>query len=528
MKQSQEELKKIITKANTLKVVEKQPESKLQFVHEQKTLFTGKLNNYQVLGNLSSDLSCLPITLLIEMPQTLQRERYKIDLYEKVQVTNLAATISAQFFQDEQLLLEELQELTSALENYRETTWATIQGSIKTHPAAIAPKENKKEILDFLSAPNLFERIDKLLEQAGVVGEELNRKLLFLIALSYKTKVPMHAAIEDEEDNNLLNTIARCFPSDEVVHISRATAKSFYYYNHNQLDGKLLVVTGFLEFHKEAQQAFVSLQKNGELHTSLTYKNRNGQLASTIKHVSGSFASLVASDSPFGKKTPVGFLVHKDKPSVNRANAVNNFVSRSRTIHSPAAEEARIFLQRCTNQLQKVEIHNPFILNADIPAENSIKQIALEMLDSLVHVVAYLHQYQRKKNSNGIVQVTEQDIILAIELVTDWCYQEQDGLGSHVYLLFEALKNYVRKTAPDNPSNYSFMQREIRSALNVSKSKCDRIFSVLVERDFLVITGGNKNKGYCYKISTWEVCLYEIKQIKQQLMSCYNLPNFPP
>src|SRR5690606_17149260 len=50
--------------------------------------------------------------------------------------------------------------------------------------------------IDFLQQPNLLKRLNDLIEQSGIIGEENSRLLLLIIASSYKTKSPLHAIVQ--------------------------------------------------------------------------------------------------------------------------------------------------------------------------------------------------------------------------------------------------------------------------------------------------------------------------------------------
>ena len=48
------------------------------------------------------------------------------------------------------------------------------------------------------------------------------------------------------------------------------------------------------------------------------------------------------------------------------------------------------------------------------------------------------------------------------------------------------------------------MQREVRHALNISKSQLQRYTNDLVELEYLQQIGGYQNRGYKYKILWWD------------------------
>ena len=121
---------------------------------------------------------------------------------------------------------------------------------------------NEKAV-QFLSNKRLLENIDKLLEQSGIVGEEENRKLLFILASSYKMPYLLHALIQGtsgEGKSHLLNSIAECMPQEDVMNLTRITSKSLYHYREKELMNKLILIQDFDGLDEEAQFAFREMQ----------------------------------------------------------------------------------------------------------------------------------------------------------------------------------------------------------------------------------------------------------------------------
>lgn len=135
--------------------------------------------------------------MLIEELSNNRKERIKIDLYERESVKLFSEQLADEFNQPVETIESELGELTELLEQYREKQLAQVKSHYKnTRHTGIITNEQKQICLDFLKQPNLIERIDQLIETAGVVGEERTRKLLFIIASTYKMSDPLHALVQ--------------------------------------------------------------------------------------------------------------------------------------------------------------------------------------------------------------------------------------------------------------------------------------------------------------------------------------------
>ena len=261
----------------------------LEIIHDNKLLFKTEFNHYYVLGALTQDLSVMRVTLLIEDLYYGKKERIKIDLYERDFLRTYCVQLSEQFHQNTEVVETEFLQLTDLLEQYREKQYQQIRGQHKParNYSLIAP-DTQIACKDFLSQPNLIERLDEYIKNAGVVGEERTRKLIFIIASTYKMSDPLHALIQGSSGSGksyLINVIGQCLPPEDVMSMTRVTSKSFYHYNKDELMDKLMLIQDFDGLDEEAQYAFRELQSAGNISSSTTYKDRSGNIISTVKVV---------------------------------------------------------------------------------------------------------------------------------------------------------------------------------------------------------------------------------------------------
>ncbi|MFA6925313.1 MAG: hypothetical protein WC223_13790, partial [Bacteroidales bacterium] len=270
----------------------------IESIYDGKLLLRNEFNNYYILGSLTQDLSTLRTTLIIEEKTTGRKERTKVDLYERESLRYLAEQVADIFCQNPEQIEIELLQLTDELEKYREQQLEQIKNEykIRRNFLQIAP-EKEKQIIEFLKSPDLISKIDKLIEQAGVVGEENTRKLLFIIASTYKMNYPLHSLIQGTSGSgksHLINTIGQCFPPEDVMSMTRVTSKSFYHYTKEELVDKLMLIQDYDGLDEEAQYAFRELQSAGVISSSTIYKDRTGNLNSLVKVVKSHFASMLA------------------------------------------------------------------------------------------------------------------------------------------------------------------------------------------------------------------------------------------
>ena len=211
-------------------------EPALRVIHDQKLLYKGKLCNYYVLGALPLDFASLQVTLSVTEDTSDKRGRYKLDLYERHQCRQYAMEIANLFYADEGIILNELIQLTDLIEQYRDAQVEAQQMQYKAAKASPpVPPTSEKVAVEFLTQPKLTERIDKLLQQAGI--HDTQRLLLYIAGASYKSKTPLHIGVTGNSIavKNLIHDIGQCLPPQDRLLLNQVSAKSFYHCEQGEL-----------------------------------------------------------------------------------------------------------------------------------------------------------------------------------------------------------------------------------------------------------------------------------------------------
>lgn len=485
---------------------------KLDIIHEHKIVFRRTLNNYYVLGSMTQDIGSLRITLMVEEVATERKERTKIDLYEKEQVLLYAQQISELYNQATEEVETDIALLTDLLEKFRE---AQLQQSkthfqSKTKAQTITP-EKQSDCVQFLRTKNFMKGIDELIQQAGVVGEESTRRLLFVIASTYKMSTPLHALVQGTSGSgksHLINTIGECFPPEDVISMTRVTSKSFYHYTKDELVDKLLLIQDYDGLDEEAQFAFRELQSAGNISSSTTYKDRYGNLMSAVKTVRSHFASLLATTKA---------EVYYDNMSRSMITGVDESDEQTKQIithqnrklagiiDSREERKAKEFLQNCMRCIQPLEVVNPYADKVYLPIEAKMLRRLNSHYQAFVKQITILHQYQRKKDDRGRLIAEPEDLKLACEILFDAIMLKVDDLDSSLRQFYDRLKAYIIKVAPNQKEKeFQFTQRDVRLALNISKTQCFRYFEELELLEYIQRSGGYSNRGFKYKIVFWD------------------------
>jgi energy-coupling factor transporter ATP-binding protein EcfA2 len=489
----------------------------IEVIHEHKLLFRGDCYNYYVLGQLSQDLGCMKVTLVIEDICSARRHRAKLDLFEPEAMRKLAEQLGE--YSDSEKVTAELNLFTDNLEIYRENQIIVPKTSLSNgRTYLLLPPEKRKACIDFLKQPDLMNTLDRLIEESGVVGEFNTRNLLFSIATSYKMGDPLHALVHGSSGSgksHLINGIGALMPSEDVISMTRITSKSLYHYNEEDLIDKLIIIQDYDGLDEQAEFAFRELQSAGHVTSSITQKDKQGNLKATVKRVKSRFASLLATTKEvYLDNISRSVLVGIDESSTQTQRIIE-YQNRKLAGLIDANKEllARQFVQDCIRTLEQREVINQYAEKVNLPNEARMLRRLNNHYQSLVRVITILHQYQRASDEKGRLIAEPQDLQIACDLLFDSFMLKIDDLDSTVRQFFEDLKFYIKS------KNREFTRREIRNALHLNKTQCFRYIDDLIKLEYIRKTGGHSNKGFKYKISCWDDMESLRNQLKERMIT---------
>lgn len=372
----------------------------------------------------------------------------------------------------------------------------------------ITPEPKPKQLslettIEILKQSDVLNEIGKLIEQSGIVGEENSRLLLFIIASSYKTKSPLHAIVQGSSGSgktHLISKIADLIPQEDVLRFTRITESSLYNWGEYELVNKLLIIEDLDGLKEEAMFAMRELISNQRLSSSVSIKDKKGNIKSTKKEVKGIFSSLSATTKGdlYEDNMSRSFLLAVDE-SAEQSRRIIEYQNKKYAgeIEPKHQDKARNQLQQIVRNLKSYEVINPYATRLELPEEvHKIRRLN-EMFQSIVKQITIINQQNRElKNDKLITQI--EDLQQATEVLFESIILKVDELDGSLRQFFERLKKHLKTQEKD------FTQREIRQAFNISKSQIHRYLQSLLELEYIRQIGGFANKGLKYKVDYWD------------------------
>ncbi|MBN2237117.1 MAG: toprim domain-containing protein [Bacteroidales bacterium] len=461
---------------------------------------------YYIKGGLRKELDSLRVSLVIENPITTIKSRSKLDLYEDKQVEKLSREASEKLGLRADLLEMDLSAMTDLLEEYRETQLSETETG---KPKYQLPPTTIAECTSFLKQVDLINRINQLIGRSGVIGEEHNRLFLFVIASSYKMPDTLHALIQGSSGSgktHLLSKIGGLIPPEDSIFLTRVTESSFYNYDEKYFNHKLLCMEDLDGLKEEAYLAFRELQSKGMLTSSTSIKNENGTIQGFVKTVKGPIASLSATTKGeiYEDNMSRIFLIAVNESNEQTGRIIKYQNEKAAGLIDVSEEKEIIrFIQNTIRILKPYPVINPYAHKILLPQEAHKIRRLTELYHAFVKQITLINQYQRKKDAQGRLITQKEDLFTANEIMFESIILKIDELDGSLRQFYEQLKQYIQSKGNEY-QNYQFAQREIRQALNMSKSQLQRYINDLLDLEYLQQSGGYQNRGYKYKITYWD------------------------
>lgn len=501
----------------------KAPVTGLDTTNPYNLKYRGNEACFQIKGFRTDQPDSLKVTLQISTENepsgrtTVNSITLKTDLYEYKQVESACKLMAGKLSLRKDALEADLAQLAALLEQYRDKQM--FKAKARQESKIEVPAATATQCIEFLKAEKLIQRINELIEKAGITGEETNRMLLFVIASSYKMPDTLHALIQGSSGSGktrLLKTISHLMPDEDVKRYTRVTDNSFYNQDEYFFVNKLICFEDLDGLKEDAQLAVRELQSNDILRTSTSLKDKNGQITGGERIVRGPIASLACTTKGevYEDNISRSFLIAVDESREQTLRIIRyqNEVSAG-MVDMQQQKKVSQFIQNCIRLLKPYEVVNPYANKIQLPeSAHKIRRLN-ELYQSFVKQITLLNQYQRKQDKQGRLITETADLQTACEILFDSIVLKVDELDGSLRQFFERLKAQVKNKEQE------FTQREIRQVMNISKAQCSRFFNHLQQMEYLTAQYSGNQRKICYRVDYWDNYAKTRAQIKDDLMN---------
>jgi len=459
-----------------------------------KKLDTTNPNNYQyntnhlelhILGGLKlNKLESLRVTLSLNKPKEYNILRQGVDLYNDNQLEKLVRKTAERLEIGTSIVRQDLQQLTRALESHRFLLLDKEQDT-KPQTRTLTATE-KKEALNFLKTKNLLEKTNELIGKSGVIGEQINRLLMYLIFTSRKTNNPLHCislGSSGTGKTHLQSKVAELIPQIDKVEITVLSANAFYYFNRTELQHKLILIED-LDGAESVLYPLRELQTKKKITKTVVHKDSKGTTKTIHLTVEGPIcvAGCTTQESIYEDNSNRSFLLYIDESQEQDQRIMNyqRLLSAGK-IDKDQERKTQELLQNVQQLLEPIKVINPFAEFLELPQSVFKPRRTNSHYLQFIEAITFYKQCQRHKQYNKqtgeeYIETEIEDIQEANELITEVLLRKSDELTGACRNYLEELKKHIQRS-----KQTTFTAFEIRKKLKVKKTTQWRYHKQLLE-----------------------------------------------
>ena len=394
-----------------------------------------------------------------------------------------------------------------------------IRQSLAIKPAAVAMTEAERAAaLDLLQSPDLLGRILTDFAAMGLVGEDTNKLVGYLAAVSRKLDAPLAVVVQSSSaagKSALMDAVLSLVPEEERVKYSAMTGQSLFYMGETSLKHKILAIAEE-EGASRASYALKLLQSEGELTMASTGKDPNtGNLITQQYRVEGPVMIFLTTTA-----------IEIDEELLNRCIILSVDEGRAQTeaIHqrqrhkrtlagilSKHSKEAVLTTHRNAQRLLRpLAVVNPYADQLTFLSDKTRTRRDHDKYLTLIDTIALLHQYQRPVQTAQVadqvleyIEVTQADIAIANRLAHEVLGRSLDELPPQTRCLLAAICTFV-KTQSDQlamqRADYRFSRRELRAACGWGDTQLRVHLERLTHLEYLLVHRGGRGQSFVYEL----------------------------
>jgi predicted DNA-binding protein len=459
---------------------------------------------FALLGGIRIEgLHSMRVTLKVDF-KTFPSIRHSLDLYNETQTQKLIKNIAERFTLSSTYIQTAVGHLINTVEDYR--LQQIDSNKVKMQNAK--PTLTKEEIAaaeNFLKEPNLLQRTNGCIGMSGVIGEEQNRLIMYLVFTSRKTARPLHIISFGSSGvgkSHLQEKVGELIPKEDKIELTSVSGNAFYYYVDDDLGHKVILIEDY-DGVFAALYPIRELQSKQKISKTITMRDRNGITRTLHLTVKGpvSIGGCTTSEHIYEDNANRSFLIYLDETEA-QDERVMDYQRKLSAGKIDVTEQQKIqkLLQNVQRVLQPITVRNPYAEQLVIPKEVFKPRRTNAHYIAFIEAITFYKQYQREhqvdKDSGEIfIETTLEDIAEANELMKNILLKKSDELGYATRKYFEQLKNYLQES-----SQKTFVNSSIRKVFREHPSKQKRFMIELQQYGFIRKVDGDKKKGFVYEV----------------------------
>jgi DNA primase catalytic core len=404
------------------------------------------------------------------------------------------------------LKLEELQE-------------ARLRAQVAPEPVAVKMTDAEREAaLAFLRDPKLLGRILADFAACGVVGEETNKLVGYLAAVSRKLAQPLAIVVQSTSaagKTALMEAVLAFVPPEERIKYSALTGQALFYLSETNLKNKILAIVEE-EGAEKASYALKLLQSEGELTIAATGKDpHTGRMVTQEYRVEGPvmiFLTTTAVD--IDEELLNRCLVLTVDEGREQTAAIHRLQRERETLAGLLRSESRAAVlglhRNAQRLLRSLRVVNPFAERLTFLDDRTRTRRDHMKYLALIRTIALLHQHQRPIRTAEhagqaveFIEVTLDDIAAANRLAHDVLGRCLDELPPQTRRLLELIERMVAQRSTERKierGDVLFSRRELREFIGWGDTQTRVHLERLIRLEYLITHRGSVGQTFVYEL----------------------------
>lgn len=379
--------------------------------------------------------------------------------------------------------------------------------------------EEQTAALDLLRDPHLLDRVLADFDKCGVVGEETNKRVSYLAAVSRLLNKPLAIVVQSSSSagkSSLMEAVLDFMPEEQREEYSAMTGQALFYMGQKNLKHKILAVSEE-EGAQRAAYALKLLQSEGVLKIASTGKDPvSGKLVTHEYIVEGPVMIFLTTTAQ-----------EVDEELINRSIVltVNEEQEQTRAIHQKQREAQTIeglWARRARQKIVKLHrnaqrllrpiavVNNHVHDDPDFPDHMTRTRRDHMKFLTLIETIALLHQHQREIKTDTrdgetleYIEATKEDVKLARELVRQVLAPSLDELPAHTRRLLVRIENMAQEECERlqvESAEYRFTRRTVRQFTRWGDTQLRLHLRRLEEMEYLMVRRGGPGQTFVYQL----------------------------
>jgi hypothetical protein len=385
-------------------------------------------------------------------------------------------------------------------------------------PAITMTEEERGAAMELLRDPRLMERIVEDFARCGTVGEETNKLVGYLGAVSRHLEKPLAVIVQSSSaagKSSLMDAVLAFVPEEQRVQYSAMTGQSLFYMGDTDLQNKVLAIVEEGGAQR-ASYALKLLQSEGEVSIASTGKDPvSGRHVTHEYRVKGPVMLFLTTtaidiDEELLNRCLV-LTVNEDRA---QTQAIHRTQRESQTIEGLLRRRDRDELLRLHRNAQRL-LRPVIVVNeqaTELSFPDSMTRTRRDHMKflTLIRAITFLHQWQRETKTTmhrgqpvEYIEATVEDVELAKQLIHEVLGRSLDDMPAQtrrLLLLIDGMVTAECEREKIERAEYRFSRRDVRAFSAWSDSQLKTHLRRLEELEYLIVHRGGRGQSFVYEL----------------------------